>query len=143
MSTRHKWADVITAWSEGEAIQCQRVAADHVPGWTDKWSDDCPRDEYGTPAWNHPHYRWRIKPRMCFLNGYEVPAPERRAPAHKTHCWCPCPTHEDYVSNFLWLDDATDRRLLRRGRVHLSRDAAQAHARAEVLAVGGTLEGES
>lgn len=143
MSTRHRWADVITAWAEGEAIQCQRKAADHVPGWEDKWSDNYPSDSHGTPLWNNPNFRWRIMPRMCSLNGYEFPSAETQAPKNGATYWTPNHAPGRVDSRWTWESMGFDYECLRHGRVHLSKDAAIAHARAEILAVGGTVEDES
>ena len=71
------------------------------------------------------------------INGYEYPEPERVAPKIGSRYWFSTLAQDDTVHTSVWSDDIIDIRLLRRGLVHLTREAAEAHARAIILAGGG------
>lgn len=71
------------------------------------------------------------------INGYEYPEPERFTPPFETLYWYPAITQESKVYTACWNGGTTDTRLLKRGLVHLTREAAEAHARAIILAGGG------
>ena len=72
------------------------------------------------------------------INGYEYPEPERVEPEKGTECWAASPSSEDFVLRFWFAHrDNRHRQLLKRGRVHLSKENAKQHAIAEILAGGG------
>lgn len=72
------------------------------------------------------------------INGHEYPEPERVELEHGTECWLTYPSSEDFVIRF-WFENGHKRhqQFLKRGLVHLTREAAEAHARAIILAGGG------
>lgn len=53
---KHKNADIIIAWANGEAIQFKTI---YQENWIDYIYNN--KDEY-SPNWNDPSMEWRIKP---------------------------------------------------------------------------------
>lgn len=85
-----------------------------------------------SPLWR-TDFNYRRKPRKILVNGIEVPAPEEKELKYDTKYWIPEPTKSDrlrLVDEFQWVDDDTDRAWLAAGIVHLTQEAAQAHAEA-------------
>lgn len=79
---------------------------------------------------------YRIQQATITINGVEVPEPLREAPKVGTPYYVPSVLLAGAGQNF-WKNDSHDRDLLRRGIVHLTREAADAHACALILASGG------
>ena len=74
------------------------------------------------------------------INGHEYPEPESVDPDIRTKCWVPAVFDEYELSTyFFWGGEFADKNWLRRGIVHLTREAAEAHARAIILAGGGEI----
>lgn len=83
------------------------------------------------PRWNALH-EYRRAPRTIRIGDREVPEPLREAPAVGTKYWvlhllCSSPKH---ASSFKWTDHENDRLWLASGLVHLTAEAATAHAEA-------------
>ena len=64
------------------------------------------------------------------INGHDVPAPERVAPPSDTRYWVPQMTAQKPCDIFRWDGGVMDMRHLTRGLVHLTEEAAVAHAKA-------------
>lgn len=64
------------------------------------------------------------------INGFEVPAPETRAPKSGTRCYLASPTKRDYYSREFWNANPLDMYLLERGLVFLAKEDAIANAKA-------------
>jgi hypothetical protein len=95
----------------------------------DEW-----QDVIGVPMWYGDMY-YRLIPRrkMMHLNGMEFPAPEREAPPLFTDYYIPDPTFtlaHLLSSQLTWGKHEGHYRRLKAGVVHLTREAAEAHARA-------------
>lgn len=71
------------------------------------------------------------------INGHEYPEPERVEPEKGTNYFVPSISNMYCFVGFDWANNGHERRMLRRGLVHLTREAAEAHARAIILAGGG------
>ncbi|WP_299314003.1 hypothetical protein [uncultured Halomonas sp.] len=71
------------------------------------------------------------------INGYEYPDPERVEPEKGTRYWVPSHLADENVYASSWYGTPFDMLMLRRGLIHLTREAAEAHARAIILAGGG------
>lgn len=54
---KHKYADVIIAWANGETVQFKYSDSNN---WVDYPHDNA--DEYYGPIWNDPKTTWRVKP---------------------------------------------------------------------------------
>lgn len=74
--------------------------------------------------------RFRLKPRTITINGHEVPEPMRVAPKWIAGYYMPDLIDSTYVATSYWGDDKYDEERLARGLCHLTREAAEAHARA-------------
>jgi hypothetical protein len=72
----------------------------------------------------------RVKTPAVLINGIEVPAPERTAPARNTTYHYPAPWNEDAYSTTSWDNHPADKRALARGLVHLTKEAAAIHGKA-------------
>jgi len=64
------------------------------------------------------------------INGFDVLAPETEPPKEGTLYWIPVVSAKELASCARWAKDAIDNRSLKRGLVHLTKEAAQAHAKA-------------
>ena len=81
------------------------------------------------PAWDEST-QYRRKPQFININGFEVPEPERNALDHGDTYYLPVTTHKTLVIRYFWQNDDWDYRLLAHGMVHISKKAAEIHARA-------------
>ena len=73
---------------------------------------------------------YRRKPRTININGHEVPEPVRE-PLKRFRQYYTVDTWNDkIVDEYSWTNDEADQRLLKRGIIHLTREAAEAHAKA-------------
>ena len=73
---------------------------------------------------------YRRKPRTININGHEVPEPVREPPQIGRICCTPSLSHECEPNAFMWSGSDRDLDRLILGIVHLTREAAEAHARA-------------
>lgn len=125
--TEHKYAAILRAIADGKTIQV-RVAGG---GWANEGSGYVLRSL--TDRLFNPD-DFRIKPETITINGREVPKPESKAPAEGTTYFVVylIGTSDDYL--VLECDWRTagipNQAVLRRGLIHLTREAAQAHAEA-------------
>ena len=74
--------------------------------------------------------QYRRKPRTITINGYEVPEPVREPLAMRQKYFFPCISNDGLVDWFHWGGYPIDNRLLGRGLIHLTEEAACAHAEA-------------
>jgi len=79
------------------------------------------RDEVSAMSWAKPSIK---------INGYEVPAPEREPLDNGTGYFFSCFPDKELVGFYSWQGDGLDHQLLNAGIIHLTRDAARAHAEA-------------
>lgn len=83
------------------------------------------------PAWTKD-IEYRRRPRTIQIGDREVPEPLREAPAYGTRYWVPDLFRKttDAANPMMWDSGKSDRLWLARGLVHLTEEAAQAHAEA-------------
>ena len=116
MTKVHKHKDVIIAWANGETIQF--------------WSGD----RYGWLDVLEPNFnsdtKFRVKPKTISINGIEVPAPEQQALDTGTIYYMPSLLNSTLFGCCSWDNDGEDKRTLSRGLVHLTKEAAEQHAKA-------------
>ncbi len=74
--------------------------------------------------------QFRRKPQTRVINGFTVPAPETKAPPHKSEYFLSDIFGDAWVEDMTWDDTEPDHRWLRRGLVFLDKDAAIANAKA-------------
>lgn len=84
----------------------------------------------GNPAWDDDT-KYRRKPRTIRIGEIDIPEPVRNQLQYGESYFAPAIDCGDGCTNrFSWDYDPTDNRLLRQGMVHLTEDAALAHAKA-------------
>ncbi len=122
---KHKHYDLIVKWASDPDAWTVEALRWHDQEWI-------PMDLPHLYDWME--YRLIPKRKMMHLNGVEFPAPEREAPEDRTHLYVPAPLEEYLVLPFRWMNYDIDKILLKRGLVHLTREAAEAHAKAMLAA---------
>ena len=91
------------------------------------------------PDWNPKHLFQRI-PQTITINGIEVnPAPLTVAPELGTIVYAVNVQSAELFGRGSWQNDSVDHRLLPRGQLHATKEAAIAHAKALILASGGVV----
>lgn len=125
---KHKHYDLIVQWAsdpEAWVVEYRSVVTGRF----------IPIGFESYPEW-HPETEYRLIPKrkMMHLNGVEFPAPEREAPARGTTYWMCDLLSPAKVFESQWQAMNVDRTALERGLVHLTREAAEAHARAMLAA---------
>ena len=84
----------------------------------------------GNPAWDDDT-KYRRKPRTIRIGEIDIPEPVREPLRNGEQYFVHAIYWGDGSSHrFYWKDGSMDKRLLRRGMVHLTEEAALAHARA-------------
>ena len=76
-------------------------------------------------------------PPMRSINGYEYPEPVREPLEGGQEYWIAAPSDDILFMRSSWDDTEMEFVWLKRGLIHLTREAAEAHARAIILAGGG------
>ena len=77
---------------------------------------------------------YRLAPRTIFVNGVEVPAPEKVAPKLRYGYFVPNPNGEDdLLEDHVWSNSEYDIEMLKRGLVYLNKEDAIARAKAMLL----------
>ena len=76
---------------------------------------------------------YRLAPRTIFVNGVEVPAPEKVAPDNGVNFYTPEPCGEFFFGRLVWCGGRLGDRLLAAGLVYLNREDAIARAKAMLL----------
>ena len=84
----------------------------------------------GNPAWDDDT-EYRRKPRTIRIGEIDIHEPVREPLQNGENYFVPVIDCGDYhASRFSWDNDSTDKRLLKKGMVHLTNEAALAHAKA-------------
>jgi hypothetical protein len=98
--------------------------------------------EVGKPSWAES-FVWELRPRkkIMHIGNYKFPEPEREAPEDETTYYLVDKTAEKLIRKWEWGGDQMDMLWLKRGLIHLSESAAIAHAKAEIKASGGEVDG--
>ena len=113
MTKAHKHKDLIIAWANGETIQFWGY------GWIDVLEPNFNSDA-----------KFRVKPKTISINGIEVPTPEQQKLSEGTRYYVPCLEADDWINWYEWSDASIDKRVLGLGIIHLTREAAEQHAKA-------------
>lgn len=121
----HKYAAILRAIADGKVVQWFQPG----PGiWVDQ-AQDLTLKEIAHGNYNVDSYR--VKPEPININGVEVPKPEAdRLPYDATYYYPSLSAYGELSRASRWLDGEDDRTLLSRGLVHLTREAAETHAKA-------------
>lgn len=116
---KHPQAEVLIAIANGEDVQCQNGKGE--------WYDCSPNTAL---RWLGDEFPVRIKPKTININGHEVPEPVREPLEKGQEYWVLELTNKERCCRLVWRNDHMDNRILERGLIHLSEEAALAHARA-------------
>lgn len=76
---------------------------------------------------------FRLAPRTIFVNGVEVPAPERVAPKDGADYYFAAPHDESYFARSTWTGHELDNTWFERGLIYLNKEDAIARAKAMLL----------
>lgn len=83
-----------------------------------------------SPSWNKGT-KYRRKPRTIRIGEIDIPEPVREPLRNGEKYFVPAIDCGDaYVDKSTWYNDSTDKRLLKQGFVHITNEAALAHAKA-------------
>ena len=84
----------------------------------------------GSPEW-YVGTKYRRKPRTIRIGEIDIPEPVREPLQNGENYFVPAiDCGDECTHRFSWDDDSTDKRLLKQGMVHLTNEAALAHAKA-------------
>lgn len=71
-----------------------------------------------------------MKPKTRIINGFEVPAPETKAPDCGVKYYVPHLDEDDFYGSYVWHSDDVDNRILSRNILFLTKEEAIANAKA-------------
>ena len=102
---------------------------EHFEVWQ---NDSCVWKAIHLPMRFYPHMEYRLKPepKTIRIGEYDVPEPVREPLENGTTCWYPKLSNIDLIDGYIWCNDDTDVRMLSNGLIHLTEEAAKAHAEA-------------
>lgn len=121
--TEHPQADILRAIADGKTIEMRRKNTSDTDNewWVSnivlQYLDDADRE-------------FRIKPETININGHEVPAPVWEPLVDGERFFMPNLRFDSPVVEYRWAGGAYDIQVLERGLIHLTKDAAIAHAEA-------------
>ena len=123
----HPYSIILKAVAEGKTVQALEDNADpDIPGvWTDITAEEAltaVSAETYTPDY------MRVKPVTVIINGHEVLAPLREAPACGTEYYCA--SRSKTSLKYVWRNAAMDYNFLDMGVVFLSKEDAAAYVKA-------------
>lgn len=131
-ATKHKHYDLIVRWAGNPS---QKV---WYKGSGDDW-----RPVEISPSWRY-EYDWHIgeqpPKRKIMIGDVEIDAPELHTPARGLLVYITMPTHQRLCLEDFWRDTEEFRSYLKRGLVHLNKEAAIAHAIALIKVSGGCVD---
>ena len=92
------------------------------------------------PKWDAQDYR--VRPRTIRIGDIDVPEPVRdiRAMHLGNEYWVFDQLEDDFVTDYEWENDKYDIAMLNAGLIHLTKEAAIAHAKALILVSGGKID---
>lgn len=122
----HKHAAIIKAYAERAQVSetpwdIIQIKSPNGIGWIDL----CPN-----PNFSCGDYEYRIKPRTININGFEVPEPVSEALEYHTEYFKVNLESDEFCSEYMWQGDRFDNHWLHLGIIHLTKEAAQFHAKA-------------
>jgi len=125
MNTPHPYAEILRAIADGKEVQWKRPM--DVGGWAyQSWDDTL--EEILNESWSPECYR--VKPDVVVINDIEVPAPLRELPAEGTEVFWADLTGIVGANRIGAVASSFLDRILQRGLLHLTQEAAEAHAEA-------------
>lgn len=126
MKTEHKYAQMWRWLADGETI------IGSFKGSTESiFPENFSSASLAHAAAGEDGWEFRLKPRTITVNGREVQAGESEWPENRSEYWFPSFHQSEMVDSARWdTADEMDRQLFERGLVHLTKEAAIAHAKA-------------
>jgi len=123
---KHKHADLMLAYAQdAQETQAPWKLWQFKNPYVDDWSDATSH-----PSWDNMT-EYRRKPRTIRIGAYDVPEPLRVAPLSDTHYYAPHFGCDNSIVDYRYsVDSDHDNLILKRGMMHLTREAAEIHAKA-------------
>ena len=138
MSNLISGKEALIALANGECVEYTNSC---TPSWHELSVSGVSINEIISPKFN----KFRLKPHTITINGIEVPAPEKNDDPdlelleYDQDYWLvDLANYPEYVCAHNWKGDPPEYAWADRGLIHLSKDAALLHAKALILASGGT-----
>ncbi len=116
--TPHPQADILRVIADGKTVQIRHED-------DDAWWEPTNALQYI----NSDKHKFRIKPETMSINGHEFPAPARE-PVQKGQVYFLADICHHALTTHIWTECSADTLWLERGLIHLTREAAIAHAEA-------------
>ena len=118
---KHEHAEMIRQWLADDSLKVEYFD-DQLGIWS--------AVENRNPSW-YEHANYRFKTKMIKCGDLEFPEPMRVAPEVGSDCWMPkIFDSAGFAELFQWSAFCIKELWLRRGIVHATKEAAEAHARA-------------
>ena len=116
-------------------MEYAKIARTTDKPWTHfevRQNDSCVWEAIHLPVcfYSHMEYRLKPEPKTIRIGEYDVPEPVREPLENGTTCWYPKLSNIDLIDGYIWCNDDTDVRMLSNGLIHLTEEAAKAHAEA-------------
>lgn len=117
-------------------MEYAKIARTTDKPWTHfevRQNDSCVWEAIHLPVCFYSHMEYRLKkpePKTIRIGEYDVPEPVREPLENGTTCWYPKLSNIGLIDGYIWCNDDTDVRLLSYGLIHLTEEAAKAHAEA-------------
>ena len=131
-------ANKVTAAAHPHAelmMEYAKIARTTDKPWTHfevRQNDSCVWEAIHRPVSFYSHMEYRLKPeqKTIRIGEYDVPEPVREPLENGATCWYPKLSNIDLIDGYIWCNDDTDLRMLSNGLIHLTEEAAKAHAEA-------------
>lgn len=121
------------AWANGQNVL---VKPSRNLNWEDLTSN------YLLSVFDDTNYEFKLKPQTIKIGNIDVPKPESEPLKDGENYYSPSiRAGDNHVGVDKWNGAVLDRRLLKRGLIHRTKEAAIAHAKALILVSGGSVEG--
>mgnify|MGYP003454062014 CR=1 FL=1 len=126
----HPHAEVLKAIADGEIVEYR---INMTKPWAPRY---VPHEGRLVNPINDSDFEWRVKPKMCSINGNEFPTPMKRKPALNAEYWV-ASTSRINVERSLWQNDDIDCARFVAGMCQETCEGAEAQLRAIVLGCNG------
>ena len=123
---QHHHAEILRAIADGEPLENFEV---HYSNWYETdWKSLA--DEWASWIFHPEKWQIRRKQKTIMVNGFEVPEPVREPLRNRQACWAISLADEGYAYELYWDNAPFHHNALKRGTLHLTKEAAVAHAKA-------------
>lgn len=127
--------EVVQALLDGKDVECTRAMDSQSNDWYSL-------NQYETSIGmlTNGLFKFRLVQEMITIGDVSFPKPVSEPLKKDTKYWFAVLGSERCALSYYWNDDETDKRILRRGLLHLSEENAVAHAKALIKLSGGTID---